>query len=282
MTEEPSANAAQIDFWNAENGGAVWAALHNQMDRQLAPLGEAAIAALAPRPGEAVLDIGCGCGATSLALAAHVGPTGRVLGLDISEPMLATARRRAEGLGHPLTFEIADAQTADLGEAAFDALFSRFGVMFFAEPEAAFANLHRALKPEGRLAFICWRGREENPWLTTPLEAARHLLPPLPEPEPYAPGPMAFADPARVHRILATAGFADIRVTAFDTMIGSGDLEETTVLATRIGPLARALREHPEARETVPGVVRQALSPYLTEAGVMMPAATWLVQAARG
>jgi SAM-dependent methyltransferase len=282
MTEEKAANAAQIDFWNAESGGGVWSALHNQMDRQLAPLGEAAIAALKPQPGEALLDIGCGCGATSLALAAHVGPEGRVLGLDISEPMLATARRRAEGLAHPLAFEIADAQTADLGEAVFDALFSRFGVMFFAEPEAAFANLRRALKPEGRLAFICWRGREENPWLTTPLEAARHLLPPLPEPEPHAPGPMAFADPARVHRILAAAGFTDIRVSAFDTMIGSGDLEETTTLATRIGPLARALREYPEARALVPGVVRQALSPYLTEAGVMMPAATWLVQAARG
>ncbi|GAB0114839.1 class I SAM-dependent methyltransferase [Acidisoma sp. C75] len=280
MEEAAPANADQIAFWN-EAGGDAWAAMQEQMDRQLAPLGDAMIAALAPRPGEAILDIGCGCGATSLSLAQAVGPAGRVLGADISQPMLDVARRRAAALSAPPSFQLADAQTADFGEARFDALSSRFGVMFFEAPEIAFANLRRTLKPGGRLAFVCWRKPAENPWLTTPLDAARPLLPPLPEPDPLAPGPFAFADPERVRRILSAAGFAEIDIAPHDTAIGSGSLDETLLLSTRIGPLARALRDHPSYREQVLGVVRAALAPYVTEAGVLMPAAVWLVRAKR-
>jgi SAM-dependent methyltransferase len=275
-------NTAQIDYWNAVTGQ-TWATLQMQLDRQLAPLGQAAISALSPQHGERLLDIGCGCGATSLALAKAVGSTGHVLGLDISEPMLEVARARQKfSEGNAATFRIADAQTAALDEAPFDAAFSRFGVMFFADPTAAFANIRAHLKPDGRLTFVCWRRVEENPWMGVPMAAAAPVLPPLPESDPEAPGPFAFANPDRVTKILTRAGFTDIRITPFDTLIGSGDLDETLGLATKVGPLSRALREHPECRDAALGVVRQALAAYVTETGVMMPAAVWIVTATRG
>lgn len=276
-----SGNAAQSDFWNSAVGEA-WAALQTQLDRQLGPLGQAGLAALAPKAGEAILDLGCGAGATVLALAEAVAPSGHVLGIDLSEPMLAVARQRAAQSGAAAAFRIADAQTADLGMEAFDAAFSRFGVMFFSDPVAAFANIRRSLKPGGRLAFVCWRPLAENAWQRVPMEAAKPILPPLPESDPLAPGPFAFADPDRVTAILTQAGFADIRATPFDTTIGSGDLEETVALALEVGPLSRALRDHPDCRDAALGVVRKALAAYVTEAGVMMPAAVWVVSASRG
>lgn len=271
-------NAAQIDYWNSA-AGETWAALQVQLDRQLGPLGEAGLAALAPLPGETILDIGCGAGATSLALAVAVANTGRVLGIDISEPMLAVARARPAKGGAVPEFRLADAETEDFGAAAFDAAFSRFGVMFFADPVAAFANIRRSLKPQGRLAFVCWRPMAENPWFRVPITAARPVLPREPEGDPLAPGPFAFADPARVQGILAAAGFTDIAIEAHDTPIGGFDLDQAVMLATRIGPLARALREAPEQREAALGLVRTALSASLTEQSVIMPAAVWIVRA---
>lgn len=277
-----SGNAAQSEYWNSAVGQ-TWAALQRQLDRQLEPLGKAGIQALAPLSGESILDIGCGAGATSLALAAAVGRTGRVLGVDISEPMLAVARGRQRLTdGSFPTFSMADVQTADLGTAAFDAAFSRFGVMFFADPTAAFANIRGALKPDGRLTFVCWRPLAENAWQRVPLEAARPVLPPLAAGDPLAPGPFAFADPDRVRGILTDAGFTKVTLTPFDALIGSGSLEETLALALEVGPLSRALRDHPDCRDAALGVVRQALAAYVTEAGVMMPAAIWVVTASRG
>jgi SAM-dependent methyltransferase len=176
-------------------------------------------------------------------------------------------------------FRLADAQTDDLGEAAFDGAFSRFGVMFFIDPVAAFANIRRALKPAGRLAFVCWRPLGENPWMYVPLEAARPLLPPLQPSDPTAPGPFAFADPARVRVILSEAGFSAITMTPFDTRIGSGGMEETLELCRRVGPLGAALRENPDRAEAALAVVREALAAYLTSEGVLMPAAVWIVSA---
>jgi SAM-dependent methyltransferase len=277
-----SGNAAQSEYWNSAVGQ-TWATLQRQLDRQLEPLGKAGIHALAPQPGDSILDIGCGAGATSLALAEAVGPTGQVLGVDLSEPMLAVARGREKlTAGNFPRFGMADVQTADLGTEAFDAAFSRFGVMFFADPAAAFANVRKALKPAGRLAFVCWRPLAENAWQRVPLEAARPVLPPLPEGDPLAPGPFAFANPDRVTDILTQAGFVDIRATPFDALIGSGSLEETLALALEVGPLSRALRAHPDCRDAALDVVRQALAAYVTETGVMMPAAVWIVTATRG
>lgn len=274
-----SGNEAQTEFWNSAVG-LTWADLQAQLDRQLQPLGAAGLAALGPQPGEAILDIGCGCGDTSFALAEAVGPSGSVLGLDISEPMLVAARQR--GAESPVAphFLRADAQTADLGAARFDAAFSRFGVMFFSDSTSAFANIRRMLKRGGRLTFVCWRPATENPWMSVPFQSALPLLPPQPERDPLAPGPFAFADPDRVRGILADAGFTAITVTPFDTLIGSGDLEKTMTLTGRVGPLASVLRDNPDLATPVQHVVRNALSAYLTQDGVMMPAAVWIVSAA--
>ena len=278
--ETPGGNAAQIEFWNA-SAGETWAAYQAQLDRQLEPLGAEAMRILAPAPGERILDVGCGCGYTSFALADRVGPSGTVLGVDISEPMLAVARSRSPLPGGSIpAFRLADAQADDLGEAALDGAFSRFGVMFFSDPVAAFANIRRGLKPGGRLAFVCWRPLAENPWMYVPVEAARPLLPPLPPTDPIAPGPFAFADATRVRAILTEAGFDPIAITPFDTRIGSGGMDETLEICRRVGPLGAALRENPGHAEAVLGVVREALAPYLTAEGVLMPAAVWIVSAA--
>ncbi|HEX3983245.1 MAG TPA: hypothetical protein VHX12_06070, partial [Acidisoma sp.] len=138
------------------------------------------------------------------------------------------------------------------------------------------------LKPGGRLTFVCWRPAAENAWMSVTLEAARPLLPPLPETDPTAPGPFAFADSGRVAGILEVAGFTSVKFSPFDMLVGSGDLAQTLALTLRVGPLSRALREHPQCRDATPGVVREALSAYVTDQGVVMPAAIWIVTAVAG
>ncbi len=280
--EDAADNRAQREYWNSA-AGLTWAKWQRSLDRQIAPLGREAMRLLDPRPGERILDIGCGCGQTSLELAQRVAPDGAVVAADLSQPMLAVARARLrDSPGLPLEFRELDAQTGSFGGNAFDAAFSRFGVMFFGDPVAAFANIRHALRPAARLAFVCWRPLAENLWMRVPLEAARHLLPPLAPPEPDAPGPFAFADAERVRRILAAAGYDGIQIDAFDAGIGGADLEDSVTLACRIGPLGAALREHPEALDAVSGAVREALAPYVTEAGVQLPGAVWIVRAANG
>lgn len=278
MSAEP-ANANQIAYWN-DTAGQTWAELQDILDTQLQPMGAAVQAALALRPGERVIDVGCGCGQTTLALADAVGPDGLALGVDISEPMLGIARGRAAGRPN-VRFEHADAQTQAFEAAAFDALHSRFGVMFFDDPTAAFANLRRALKPDGRLSFLCWRTPAENPVMTAPMAAAQPYLPPAEPPVPGAPGPFAFADPERVRAILGGAGFADIAIKPQDMPAGGNTLEETLALSMRIGPLGRMLRENPQVdAETVVADVRKVLEAHLDAQGrVFMGSATWIVTA---
>ena len=278
MTASP-ANAAQSDYWN-KTAGLTWAAMQAQLDRQIEPLGARAMEGFAAQPGETVLDIGCGCGQTTLALAERVGGSGGVTGADISQPMLEVARARPAPAGgaKPRFVEI-DAQTGDLGEGVFDGAFSRFGVMFFADPAAAFANIGRALKPRGRLTFVCWRPFAENLWMRAPAEAAASLLPAMTPPDPNAPGPYAFSDPVKVWDILEAAGFQAIEIRPFDAVIGGGTLEEATALALRVGPLGGAMREHPHLAAPVAKAVRAALAPHETPRGVLMPAAVWIVRA---
>ena len=165
-------NAQQIEYWN-ELSGARWVAMNDVIDAQISPLGEVAMLRAAVAPGERVLDIGCGCGQTSLQLAERVGQDGRVLGLDISAVMLERARERAEQAGLAnLEFRNADAQTEPFA-GAFDLLFSRFGVMFFASPEAAFSNLRSAVRPGGRLTCLTWQGLGANPWMQVPNGGSR-------------------------------------------------------------------------------------------------------------
>lgn len=271
-------NQAQVDYWNT-GAGPVWAQLQEMLDRQLDPLGRAAQQAIDVAPGERVLDIGCGCGHTTLALAEAASPNGEVLGVDISDPMLAVARQRAAG-NPAIRFMEVDAQTADLPSGAFDAAYSRFGVMFFADPTAAFANIRRAVRAGGRLGFVCWRPFQENLWMRGPAEAAAPFLPaPAAAPDPMAPGPFAFADPSRVRRILEAAGWSAVEIRPHDKSIGAGGLEETLSLMMRVGPLGAALRETPEARPRVIDAVREFLARYDGPDRVRLPAAAWIVTA---
>ncbi len=275
MSEAP--NAQQATYWN-EAAGPTWASLQAPLDRQLAPLGRAAMAALLPRPGERILDIGCGAGQTSLDLARAVAPGGEVMGADISGTLLAVARDRAAELDG-VRFVEADAQTHPFETGRFDAVFSRFGVMFFADPAAAFANIQRAVKPGGRLAFVCWRRPDENPIMTLPMAAAAPFLPPPAPPEPGAPGPFAFADPDRIRAVLGAGGFADITVTPHDEKVGAGDLDTVLAMTLKVGPLGAMLRDHPDKRDTVIAAVRTALAPHEGPDGVKLDSATWIVTA---
>jgi SAM-dependent methyltransferase len=237
--------------------------------------------------GERVLDVGCGCGQTTLDLAHRVGSTGFVLGIDISTVMLDRARElaRTTGLG-PVRFENADAQTHAFVSDSFDVVFSRFGVMFFADPEGAFANLHNALARGGRLAFVCWRSLPENPWMAVPIAAALQHVDPPPILAPDAPGPFAFADAQRVRGILTGAGFDDVTLAELDetlTVGGGGELDRTVDFLLQMGPTAAALREASPAKVSqVQAAVREVLVPYHQDGvGVRMASASWIVSARR-
>jgi SAM-dependent methyltransferase len=277
-------NAYQVVDWNGSSGER-WVANQVRLDAMLAGFGEAAIGAAAPVAGERVLDIGCGAGATSRALARAVGAQGDVLGLDISEPLVARAREA--GAMQQLRFEVADAGRAALPEASCDLLFSRFGVMFFEDPTAAFAHMRRALKPGGRIAFVCWRGAGENDWGRLPLDAIAAIVPPPAPPAAEAPGPFSFGDRDRVMRILAGAGFADIRIDALDRSIPFGQgatraeaIEDALEMAFEVGPLSRALADQPDdIRARAATAVRAAYATRPGDKAVMIDGAAWIVTA---
>src|SRR5947207_12657968 len=255
-----------------------WAEVRDLLELQLAPLGRRGLAALAPHPGESVLDIGCGGGETALDLVRAVAPDGTVLGIDLSAAVLAFAQRAAQGCER-VRFVQADAQVFPFEPASFDAAFSRFGVMFFADPAAAFINIRRSLRPNGRLAFVCWRALEENPLDILPLRAAAAYLPPQPAHDPDAPGPFAFANPDRVRGILERAGFDEINITAHDEQVGSGDLDTMLAVCLRVGALGKILRENPELLTAALPAVRAALAAHDGPHGVRLNAATWVVTA---
>jgi SAM-dependent methyltransferase len=274
-------NAEQRAYWN-EQAGPGWVENQERLDAQIRAHGRVALEALAPTKGEAILDVGCGCGDSTLTLGERVGPDGRVLGIDLSAPMLARARERAAaaGLRH-VAFEQADAQVRPFA-GDFDGVFSRFGVMFFESPEKAFANLRTALRPGGRLAFACWRAPQLNPWLAVPAAAAAPLLPPRPPLDPLAPGPFAFADGSRVERILASAGFAAIAVEAVDVPMSLASLDEASAFMLEIGPVGAALREakaDDALRERVRLAVREALSAHTVDGVTRLGSSIWRVTA---
>jgi SAM-dependent methyltransferase len=275
-------NAEQIRYWN--DAGPKWVSRGRLLDAQLAPLGREVMDRAAIAPGAAVLDVGCGCGETTVELAARVGPTGTVTGVDVSAPMLEAARARAAGLPH-VRFVEADAQTHRFSPASQDLLFSRFGVMFFTDPAAAFANLRAALRPEGRVAFICWQPLGRNDWLRVPLLAALQHLPPPPPPAPDAPGPFAFGDPERVRDILARAGFDHVALEPLETTLtvgGGGSIDEAVEFLLELGPAGALLRDaDPALRPAVAASVRAAILPFAGPGGVRMPGAAWIVTARR-
>jgi len=277
-------NAEMIEYWS-HAAGSRWVAQQARLDLQLGPLGDEALTRANARAGEHVLDVGCGCGASTLALARAVGDSGHIIGLDLSQPMLDFARRRAEnaGLAKRIDWRREDAQVAELGEARYDLVFSRFGVMFFDDPETAFRNLARATRRGGRLVFVCWQPREANPWLTAPaLAAARYLEMPKP-PDPEAPGPFAFGDPSRIQRILTAAEFHDVAIEAHNEplLLGNGKMEDATELALEVGPLAGVLREADPSRELL-AKVRAAVTETLGQfVDLRAPSGAWVVSAQR-
>jgi len=273
------ANQDQVDFWNGRMGQE-WVALQERMDANLSAIHQALMPFAAPRAGEAVLDIGCGTGTTSMALADAVGPKGRVTGLDISKEMLGLARQRGQGRAN-LAFVEADASQTSF-QPEYDLLFSRFGVMFFDDPAAGFANMRKAAKPGGRVAFVCWRTPQENLWASAPMAAAKPFLPDMPPPDPLAPGPFAFADAGRVRAILEQGGFKDARIEKFDGVMDMGrDLDLTAAQMLRIGPVARAAAELDEAAKAkITAAVKEALGRFIRADGsIAPPVACWLVEA---
>lgn len=274
-------NADQIAYWNGP-GGQRWADRQQAQDVLLAPIADALIDRARPMPGERIIDVGCGSGATTIAFAQKVAPSGHVLGVDVSGPMLARARQSAPR-GLPINFELADATVFPFDPKSFDLLVSRFGVMFFAEPALSFANLRKALRSSGRLAFACWREPRENPFFMLPLQAVYKHAPKLPQQGPEDPGPFSFASEARVNRILGEAGFTGIEMEpcnfALDMAIGRG-LDVAVQSALEIGPSARALAEQPaEVVAAAAQSIREAFAPHVTGQTVALPASIWIVTA---
>ena len=274
------ANAQQARYWT-EDGGPSWVRDEAVYDRMLIPFNEALVDVLAPQSGERVLEIGCGFGSTALAIAAR----GAVVhGVDISPPMIERARARADAAGAAVSFAVGDAQEDDLG-GPYDAVTSRFGVMFFADPVRAFANIARATRPGGRLAFVCWRTLDRNPWMSSATEVLRGLMADPPPPPASGAGPFAFGDAAFVERVLADAGWRDVSLTAFDTvahMGGDGGVDGAVEQALGSSAVKAMLAAgEPGLRARAAEILRARFAEQAVDGAVRFPAAAWLVSAAR-
>jgi SAM-dependent methyltransferase len=268
-------NDAQIDYWNGR-AGEKWRAMQDDLDAMLAPVTAALMARVGDVSGAAVLDIGCGTGQTCLLL---LDKGAAVTGVDVSEPMLALAGERTDGRA---ALHKADASTWR-GDAPLDMAFSRFGVMFFDDPHAAFANIAANLNPGARLLFACWRPAKDNEWVSRPLSVLAPLMPDMPAPEPHAPGPFAFADKDRLTGILEGAGFGDLRIEPLDfdvTLARTGGVEAAARFTLQIGPAAAALAEQEEAvRDYARTLLEDALSKGAQADGaVKLGGAIWVVE----
>ncbi len=277
-------NTAQAEQWNSGEDAAHWVSNQARYDRMNEPVTALILEAAALRPGSRVLDVGCGCGGTTLAAARLIAP-GQAVGVDLSGPMLARAQDRAEaaGLGNAV-FEQGDAQVHPLGPDRFNAVISRFGVMFFADPVAAFANIRSATRPGGRLVFACWQPLAANQWLLVPRAALlEHVPPPAGFGSTDGPGMFAFAEPERVGEILTAAGWRDVEVTSEHVSIlyaGGGSVEDAAAFL-RTGSIGRTMLAgaDPDTVDRAMASVRTALAPYADAEGVHLGAAVWLVRA---
>jgi SAM-dependent methyltransferase len=279
MSSAQAFNEEQWQRWNGDYGD-YWTLQQERMDRTLAAVLPSLLAFAAPKPGSKVIDVGCGCGATTIELAKLVGPSGHVTGIDISAPMLARAKERLTEFGNA-TVLLGDAAALPLANMNAELVTSRFGVMFFGDPVAAFTNIRTGLARGGRLRFVCWRPIDENPFMHVPLNAVLEHVPGPPKPDPEEPGPFSFANTERVSRILTAAGFTASRFEAVDIEMNFGaTLDEAVAQVSETGPASRALKDQPEeVRGAAIASIRKALNPYVSESGVKMRGATWLVAA---
>lgn len=274
-------NADQIAYWNGE-GGQRWANRQAVQDIVLQPVADVLIDRARVAKGERILDVGCGSGATTFAFARATGAAGYVMGIDISAPMLARARE-VKPANAPIDFELADATIHPFAPDSFDLLTSRFGVMFFADPALSFANMRKAMRRSGRLAFACWREPRENPFFMTPLQAVYRHVPKMPPVGPEDPGPFSFASEERVKRILTAAGFSEVAMEpcnlALDVAVERG-LDAAVQGTMQIGPAARALADQPQdIIAAAAQSIREALEPHLKGESVPLDAAIWIVTA---
>ena len=276
-------NSEMQKYWN-EEGGNKWVENIDAVESVLVPMSDMLLEQVAAKSGDLVLDVGCGGGITSIKLAEQTGETGKVLGVDVSEPIITIARKRGVDISN-LEYQLGDAATVNLGEAKFDLITSRFGIMFFDDPISAFSNLHRALKTSGRLVFLCWRTIEENPWLGEPAAAAFEILPPPADadpPDPTAPGPFSLGDPGRLKSILESAGFNNIILQSVDISMPMGDIDDAVSFLMKLGPAADAVKEATdEDKAAVAVAIRKVMEKYDTANGVCAPSATWIVKASK-
>ena len=279
MSETTQPNQAQAALWN-ETGGRAWADLHATLDDLFQPFEALLVEAAVAAGGARVLDVGCGAGRTTRAVAKALGPGSRCTGIDISAPLIATADARAAAEGATnVAFIKADAQTYGFGAGSFDTVISRLGVMFFDDPAAAFANLQRALRPGGRLAFLAWRSRDENPFMTAAERAAAPIVKELATSGGDGPGQFAFASGARVKDILAASGWSSIEVRPVDIPC-TLPLAKLPAYVTRMGQYGRVrdtLDKAVQARADSAALA--AFDPYVVGDQVRFSSACWLVTA---
>ena len=287
--EAKGPNAGQIEFWNSV-GGQNFVRHQNGLDTMLDTFGKRAMDKGQLTAGDVVLDIGCGCGDTSIEMARRVGSTGEVVGVDISEMMLRRAEDRAAHAELTNTFfELADVEIDPLHRDSFDLAFSRFGIMFFNDPVAALRNVHKVLHDEGRLAFACWQTLDKSPWIALQMQAVMPLVPEDQRPPPVpadAPGPFSFGNPDRLHDTLTQAGFVNIEIEGFApevVLFGLKDVENVLDFALEVGPVS-AFFETMTAQTKAQAceAVREAYAPFVTDEGVVMQNAAWIVTANKG
>jgi SAM-dependent methyltransferase len=268
----------QAAIWNGDAGNA-WVEAQALLDHMFKPIEAMLIDAVSAERHQQVLDIGCGTGSTTIAASRRLGTKGHCVGVDISEQMIAMARKRAERESLTTTFICADAQSHVFDPASFDLIISRFGVMFFNDAVAAFKNLRHAARKNAECRFIAWRSAEENPFMTTAERAARTLLPHMPARQPDGPGQFAFARRERVSSILDESGWGAIHIEPVDVTCTFPESELIHYL-TRMGPLGRVLNTMDEStRKNIVGTVRAAFDPYVHGDDVSYTAACWNVSA---
>ncbi len=276
------ANTEQADFWAARASS--WMSLESHHEAVIGPAGRMAMDRLDPSAGQHIVDLGCGTGQTTLELAGRVAPGGRAVGVDIAAVLLDRAREHAADAGIAnIEFQHADVQSSDLGAARFDGAFSRFGVMFFADPVAAFTNVHRTLRPGAVLSFVCWQPVTSNDWMLVPAQAAVSVLGTAPEmPAPDVPGPFSLSDQNRVRIILDSAGFHNIDIKAHDDLMRTPAkrIPESADSALRVGAVQRMLEGvDPETVQRVRAAIEEAMRARLHDGEVALSRSIFLVRA---